>query len=226
MADETRDRVEEIIRILKESYPDPRKGMLNFADPFQLLIGTILAAQSTDVTVNEVTPALFKKYPTPESLASADPREVEQDIHATGFFRQKTRSIMETSADIVQEYGGRVPDTMEELTTLRGVGRKTANVVLANAFGKHALAVDTHVLRIAGRLHLTDPRYSEKKDADKVEQDLMKIIPPEDWNLFSHLIVQLGRTICTARNPKHDICPILHLCPTGQAEMATNPADG
>jgi endonuclease III len=222
MAEETKARVREIIRIIREAYPDPMKGMLRFTNPFELLIATILAAQSTDLTVNEVTKTLFKKYPTPRSLATADPLEVEQDIHATGFFRQKTRSIMEASQDIVNEHGGTVPDSMEELTKLRGVGRKTANVVLGNAFGKPALVVDTHVIRVSGRLGLTDPRYAEKKEADKVEQDLMKVVPQEDWTVFSHLIVQLGRTVCTARNPKHDICPVLHLCPTGKAEMASH----
>jgi endonuclease-3 len=219
MAEETRNRAEEIVRVLSEAYPDPRKGMLNYTTSFELLVATILAAQSTDVRVNEVTPGLFRKYPDPQSFASADPRELEQDIHSTGFFRQKARAIIEASQDIVSIHGGKVPDSMEELVKLRGVGRKTANVVLGNAFGKPALIVDTHVLRVAGRLRLTDPKFSEKKDADKVEQDLMRVIPPEDWTLFSHLIVQLGRTICTARNPKHDVCPVLHLCPTGQAEL-------
>ena len=220
MAEETRERVKEIIRVLKEAYPDPMLGMLRFSNPFELLVATILSAQSTDAMVNEVTKTLFTKYPTPRSLADADPLEVQQDIHTTGFFRQKARSIMEASQDIVNEYGGTVPDSMEELTKLRGVGRKTANVVLGNAFGKPALVVDTHVLRVAARLGLTDPRHAEKKDADKVEQDLMKVVPPEDWTLFSHLIVQLGRTTCTARNPQHHTCPVLHLCPTGRRAMA------
>ncbi len=222
MADGTKERVREIIRRLKEAYPDERKGMLNFSNPFELLIATILAAQSTDVTVNEVTPDLFRKYPTPQALANANPSEVEQAIHRTGFFRQKTRSIMEASQDIVNEYGGKVPDSMEELTKLRGVGRKTANVVLGNAFGKPALIVDTHVLRVSGRLGLVAPKLSERKEADKVEQELMKVVPEEDWTLFSHMIVQLGRTICIARAPKHDICPVLHLCPTGKAAMASH----
>lgn len=226
MAEHTKSRVREIIGILKEAYPNPRKGMLNFTSPFELLIATILSAQSTDVKVNEVMQALFRKYPTPESLANANPQEVEQDIHATGFFRQKTKSIMEASQDIVNVYCGKVPDSIEQLTKLRGVGRKTANVVLGNAFSKPALAVDTHVLRVAGRLGLTDPKFAEKKDADKVEQDLMMVVPQEDWTLFSHLIVQLGRTICTARDPKHDICPILQLCPYGLRSMGELPEQG
>jgi endonuclease-3 len=218
MSEDVKARVKEIIRILKRKYPDARTS-LNFETPFHLLIATILAAQCTDVKVNEVTPALFKKYPTPADFAKADPHGLESDIRPTGFFRQKTKSIIEASQDIVNEHGGEVPDTMEELTKLRGVGRKTANVLLGNVFGKPAIIVDTHMIRISGRLGLTDPRSVEKKDADRIEQDLMKIVPQEDWTFFSHLIIFLGRDICTARNPKHDICPILHLCPTGQAEM-------
>jgi len=214
-----KERVKEIIRILREEYPDPQKGMLNYTTPFELLIATILAAQCTDAKVNLVTKTLFKKYPTPASFAKADQRELEQEIRSTGFFRQKTRSIMEAAQDIMNEFGGEIPHTMEELTTLRGVGRKTANVVLGKAFGQPAIIVDTHVLRIAGRLHLTDAKNSEKKDADKVEQDLMRVVPRENWTLFSDLLIQLGRSICTARNPKHDICPILPLCPTGLAEL-------
>lgn len=219
MHKDIKERIKEIINILKRAYPDARTS-LDFQTPFQLLVATILAAQCTDVKVNQVTKTLFKKYPTPDDFASADLRELEQDIHSIGFFRQKTKSIIEASQDIVNEYGGTVPDNLDELTKLRGVGRKTANVVLGNAFGKPAIVVDTHVLRISGRLHITDPKYVQKKEADKVEQDLMKIVPEQDWTLFSHLIVYLGRDICTARNPKHDICPILHLCPTGKVEMA------
>ena len=218
MNDETKARVKEIIRLLKEKYPDV-KPSLHFQNPWQLLISTILAAQSTDKKVNEISPSLFEKYPTPADLAGADPQDVEIIIHQTGFFRQKTRAIMEASQDIVSEYGGEVPDTMEELTKLRGVGRKTANVVLGFAFGKPAIIVDTHMLRVSGRLGLVDPKYVEKKDADKVERQLMAVLPEEDWTLFSELIVNLGRDICTARNPMHDICPVLQLCPTGRAAV-------
>ncbi|MHB0913226.1 MAG: endonuclease III [Armatimonadota bacterium] len=213
---EIEQRVLEIIRILKEEYPDARVS-LDFKTPFQLLVATILAAQSTDKRVNQVTPALFAKYPNPEAFAAADPAELEQDIHSTGFFRQKARAIIEASQDIVNHYGGEVPRSMEELTKLRGVGRKTANVLLGNAFGIPGLVVDTHVLRVSGRLHLVDPKLSEKKDAEKVERELLKIVPEEEWTIFGHLLVFLGRDICTARNPRHEECPILHLCPTGQA---------
>ena len=219
MCEVTKGRVKEIIRILKQTYPDARTS-LSFAAPFQLLIATILSAQCTDAKVNEVTKTLFKKYPKAADFANADPRDLEQDIHATGFFRQKAKAIIEGSQDIVSNYEGKLPATLEELTKLRGVGRKTANVVLGNAFGKPAIAVDTHVLRLSGRLKLTDPKYAARKQAGKVEQDLMKIVPRKDWALFSHLLIYLGRNICTARKPRHDICPILSLCPTGKAEMA------
>jgi len=218
MHQDTKERIEEIVRILKQKYPGA-KTSLNFSTPFQLLIATILAAQCTDVKVNEVTKPLFKKRPEPPDFANVDLRELEQAIRPTGFFHQKAKAIIEASQDIVSEYSGKVPDSLEELTKLRGVGRKTANVVLGSAFGKPAIIVDTHVLRVSGRLRLTDPRYAEKKEADKVEEDLMEIVPREDWTLFSHMLVALGREICAARNPKHDICPLLHLCPTGQAEM-------
>ena len=213
------ERVKEIIRILKEKYPDARTT-LDWETPFQLLAATILAAQSTDKKVNEVTKTLFKKYPTPAAFAHANVSELEQDIHATGFFRQKARAIMAASQDIVEKYGGEIPGTLEELTELRGVGRKTANVVLANTVGKQAIIVDTHMLRVSGRLGLADPKVVKKKDADEVERRLMKVVPPDSWTIFSHLILFLGRDICTAKAPQHDICPILHLCPTGRAELA------
>ncbi len=215
------EAVREIIRILTETYTDPLKGTLAYTTPFELLIATILAAQSTDAKVNEVTAELFMKYPTPQHFADANLSVLEQDIHATGFFRQKARSIVAASSDIVNQYGGTAPDSMDELVKLRGVGRKTANVVLGNAYGIPSVIVDTHVLRIAGRLGFTNPEFSEKKEADKVEQDLMHIIPRECWTLFSHLLLQHGRAICTAKNPKHDICPILHLCPAGKYALST-----
>lgn len=215
MSDDRKSRVLEIIEILKNVYPNA-KCALRHDSAHQLLVATILAAQSTDKKVNEITPDLFKKYPTPEAFGNADVQELEQDIHASGFFRQKARSIIEASQDIVNEHRGSVPDTMEELVKLRGVGRKTANVVLANAFGKPGLIVDTHMLRVSGRLGLVDPRLSEKKDAEKVERELMKIVPEEDWALFSHFMYYFGQGICTAKKPIHEDCPLLHLCPTGR----------
>ncbi len=216
--EDDKTRVLNIIRILKERYPKAGPT-LDFQNPFQLLISTILAAQSTDIKVNEVAQTLYKKYRTPADFANADPRELEQDIHATGFFRQKTKSIMEASQDIVNVYGGQVPSAMEDLLKLRGVGRKTANVVRAFAFGIPGIIVDTHMLRVSGRLGLVAPELAAKKDADKVEQALLKIVPSEDWTTFSQLILFLGREICTAQRPKHDICPVLHLCPTGLSAM-------
>ena len=218
MNDDRQTRVAEIIRILTEKYPEARVS-LHYSSPFQLLVATILAAQSTDKKVNEVTPALFAKYPTPHDFAIADPLDLQEDIHATGFFRQKARAVIEASQDIENEYGGSVPDSMEELTKLRGVGRKTANVVLGNAYGKPALIVDTHVLRLSGRLGLVDQKLSEKKDAEKVERALMEIVPPADWTHFSNLLVFFGRDICNAKNPDHEHCPVLHLCPTGKAAL-------
>jgi len=210
-----RDRVREIIAELRTAFPDA-KVSLEFGTPHQLLVATILSAQCTDIKVNQVTPALFAKYRSPQDFADADPSELERDVHATGFFRQKTKSIIESAQDIVNLHGGEVPDSMEELTQLRGVGRKTANVVLSAAFGKPGIIVDTHVLRISGLLGLADPKLVVKKDADKVERELMAVVPEEDWSNFSNLIVALGRSICPARKPRHDECPILHLCPTGQ----------
>lgn len=210
-----RDRVREIIAELRTAFPDA-KVSLEFGTPHQLLVATILSAQCTDIKVNQVTPALFAKYRSPQDFADADPSELERDVHATGFFRQKTKSIIESAQDIVHLHGGEVPDSMEELTQLRGVGRKTANVVLSAAFGKPGIIVDTHVLRISGLLGLADPKLVAKKDADKVERELMAVVPEEDWSNFSNLIVALGRSICPARKPRHDECPILHLCPTGQ----------
>lgn len=219
MPDSTNERVKEIIAELRKAYPDARVS-LDFGTPHELLVATILAAQCTDARVNRTTPELFRKYSSPRDFAGADPGELEQDIHSCGFFRQKTRSIIEMSQDVVNLYDGRVPDTMEELTKLRGVGRKTANVILSAAFGKPGLIVDTHVLRVSGRLGLADPRNAARKDADKVEQELMTVVPEEDWANFSNLLVAHGRAICTARDPRHDICPVLHLCPTGQKAMS------
>lgn len=219
MADETRERVKKIIAELKKAYPDARVT-LDFRTPHELLVATILAAQSTDVNVNHVTKPLFQKYRSVQDFANAESAELERDIHSTGFFRQKAKSLIESSQDIVNLYGGNVPDTIEELTKLRGVGRKTANVVLSAAFGKPGLIVDTHVLRLSGRLGLVGPKLAAKKDADRVERELMAVVPEEDWANLSHLLVALGRTICTARDPRHEECPILHFCPTGRKALA------
>jgi len=211
LADRKR-RIGPIIDTLKKTYPDA-KCSLNHRSPLQLIVATILSAQSTDQRVNIVTRDLFKKYKSAKDYAEAPPEQLEADIRSTGFYRSKAKSLRGMAQALIDRHGGKVPQTMEELVELPGVGRKTANVVLGNAFEKNVgVVVDTHVTRLANRLHLTD----HASDAVKIEQDLMKIVPPEDWTLFSHLLIYHGRSICTARKPKCEQCPILSLCPTGK----------
>lgn len=211
------ERVREIIPILRKTYPDARVT-LDYRSGFELLVAAILAAQATDQKVNEITPALFKRYPTPEAFAGADESELQQMIRQTGFFRQKARSVMAMSQDVVTKYGGSVPDTIEELTTLRGVGRKTANLILGEVYGRQAVVVDTHVKRISGRLGLT-----EYEDPTKIEFDLMKVVPKENWTELNHLLVAHGRAICKAPTPLCDRCPVLDLCPYGRARSKSDP---
>ncbi len=200
-------RVRAILKKLDEAYPAATCA-LKHENAFQLLVATILSAQSTDVTVNQVTPALFHKYPNPAALAYANPSEVEQEIHSTGFFRNKTKSIMGASKKIVEEFHGQVPRTMEELLTLPGVARKTANVVLGTAFGvASGVVVDTHVQRLAQRLDL-----SKNTDPKKIEQDLMQAIPRDKWILFAHQLIWHGRRVCQARKPKCIECNLDSLC--------------
>lgn len=200
-------RVRAILEKLDKAYPDVTCA-LRHDDPFQLLIATILSAQCTDERVNQVTPLLFKKYPTPQHLASANPAELEQDIRPTGFFRNKTKSLMGASKKITEEFAGRVPQTMEELLTLPGVARKTANVVLGTAYGiASGVVVDTHVQRLTRRLDL-----SKNTDPKKIEQDLMKIIPRDRWILFSHQLIWHGRKVCQARKPRCIECNLERLC--------------
>lgn len=196
-----------IVDNLLKTYPDALTTTLKSKNAFQLLIATILAAQSTDKLVNKVTPALFEKYKTVEDFAGADLEELQQDIKSTGFYRNKAAAIISCAKDIADRFGGRVPDNINDLTSLFGVGRKTANVVLANAFNKESIVVDTHMLRISNLVGLT-----VNKDAVKVEFDLQKIVPKGKWTDFSHKIVEHGRTICIARRPKCDICPISQFC--------------
>jgi endonuclease-3 len=211
--DEKRERACRIIGILRETYQDA--GItLAYKDPFQLLVATVLAAQCTDEKVNQITPGLFKRYPTSQSFAEADEAELQDIIRPTGFFRQKSRSIIEIAQDIVAKFGGKVPDTLEELTSLRGVGRKTANLILGEVYGKHAIVVDTHVKRISARLGFT-----EHKDPTKIEFDLMKVFPEENWTDINHLFIAHGRAICKAPTPLCDKCPILDLCPFGKQRM-------
>jgi len=206
--------IKKIIDILGQEYPETVSTSLTHKDAYQLLIATILSAQSTDKLVNKVTPELFKKYKTIEDFASADITELQKDIKSTGFFRNKAKSIISCSRDILKRYNGVMPDNIEDLTSLHGVGRKTANVVLANIFGKQAIIVDTHVKRISYRLGLTI-----NDDPVKIEFDLMKIIPEESWSYFSHRIIALGRTICLAKSPKCTSCRLLKYCRYGQESV-------
>ena len=210
---ERRRRVADfILPILKREYPDARCS-LDHETPLQLIVATILSAQCTDERVNIVTKDLFRKYRTAKDYATAPQERLEKDIQSTGFYRNKARSLRNMAAALVEKHGGRVPQTMEELTALAGVGRKTANVVLGNAFGQNVgVVVDTHVTRLSNRLGLTKHAI----DAVKIEQDLMKVVPREEWTLFSHLLIHHGRAICQARKPKCDRCPLLPHCPAGQ----------
>jgi endonuclease-3 len=200
-------RVRAILAKLDEAYPTATCE-LHHENAFQLVIATILSAQCTDVTVNQVTPGLFKQYPTPESLAHANPTEIEQRIRPTGFFRNKTKSIIGASKEIIDKFGGQVPRTMEEILTLPGVARKTANVVLGTAYGiPSGVVVDTHVQRLSKRLDLT-----KNDDPKKIEQDLMAAIPKEKWIQFSHQLIWHGRRVCAARNPKCVQCNLEQIC--------------
>jgi endonuclease-3 len=200
-------RVAAILAKLDEAYPNATCE-LNHENPFQLLISTILSAQCTDVRVNQVAETLYKKYPDPKAFAYATPSELEKEIRPTGFFRNKTKSVMGASKAILEKFGGQVPRTMEEILTLPGVARKTGNVVLGTAYGiASGVVVDTHVLRLSNRLDL-----SRQEDPKKVEQDLMKIIPQEKWIQFSHQLIWHGRRVCQARKPKCIECNLETLC--------------
>jgi endonuclease-3 len=201
------ERIKKIWLILRATYPDATVA-LHFSNPLELLIATILSAQCTDVRVNIVTKDLFKKYRSAEDWAKADLTEIETGIRSTGFFRNKAVNIKGTCTKIVEDHGGRVPQTIEELTALPGVGRKTANVVLGNAFGIPGIVCDTHVIRLSRRLEL-----SENSDPVKLERDLAEIVPKDRWTLFSHLLVFHGRAICKARKPGCPVCPIAAHCP-------------
>jgi len=207
--DAARLRIKPIIRLLRKHYPHVRTA-LEYAGPLQILVATILAAQSTDKLVNTVTPGLFRKYPTAEAFARADRAELEQMIHSTGFFRNKTKSIIGAAQRIVDVYGGVVPDSMEELVTLPGVARKTANIVLSAGYGKaEGIAVDTHAGRLSRRLGL-----SREDDPVKVERDLMALVPKADWIDFNFLLVEHGRAVCQARKPDCPGCFLRRLCPS------------
>ncbi len=214
-----RERVAQLVEIFPEVYPGAHCE-LDYKNPLQLLIATILSAQCTDKRVNMVTPALFKKYPKAIDYAKAAPPELENAIKSTGFFRNKTKSIRAATSTIARKFGGRVPETMDELRELPGVGRKTANVVLGNAFGKNeGIVVDTHVSRLSQRLGLT-----KHKDPEKIERDLMKLVPREHWTNWSHWLIWHGRRRCYARKPDCSQCEIFRLCPSGKIFLRTGEA--
>jgi len=207
------NRVLKIIEILKREYPDA-KTALDFSSPLEMMVATQLSAQCTDKRVNMVTPALFKKYRTAKDFAKADIKNFEQEIRSTGFYHNKARNIIGMAKKVISDFNGKVPDTMEELVTLPGVARKTANVVLNNAFHKaEGIAVDTHVLRLSERLGLS----KHGKDAVKVERDLMDIVPRKYWDNFTYYIVDHGRAICDAKKPKCPECVISNYCPSKAA---------
>lgn len=202
-------RTRSIIARLKREFPEA-KCALDHTNPLELLVATILSAQCTDVRVNMVTPALFAKYRRAADYAAADPAVFEREIQSTGFFRNKTRSILGMARALEERHGGQVPDTMDALVALPGVGRKTANVVLGNAFGKNdGIVVDTHVGRISGLLKLT-----KQTNPEKIERDLMELVPRKDWTIFSHLLILHGRKTCIARRPRCVTCRINDLCPS------------
>jgi len=204
---EAAERIKKIRPILEKSYPDA-KSALNFRNPLQMLIATILSAQCTDVRVNMVTKQVFKRYKSAEDWAKAELKDIESDIRSTGFYHNKAVSIKNAAKAIIEKFDGCVPDTMEQLITLPGVGRKTANVVLGNAFGKPGIACDTHVIRLSRRLGL-----SPNSDPVKLEFDLAEIMPKSIWTVFSHALVLHGRNVCKARKPDCENCQIAQYCP-------------
>jgi endonuclease-3 len=206
-----RQRAAEILARLRQAYPEVRLA-LDFQNPLQLVMATVLAAQCTDERVNQVTPALFRRYPTARDYAAADLAELEEMVRTTGFFRNKARALKNLGTALAAEHGGEVPASLERLVALPGVGRKTANVVLGNAFGlNEGVAVDTHVQRLSRRLFLT-----EETDPEKIERDLMPVLPREEWTRFALLLQDHGRKICKARKPECAICPVADLCPSAE----------
>jgi len=209
-------RVQEILKRLEQTYPDVTCA-LTHNDAWELLVATILSAQSTDVNVNKVTPVIFKKYPTVQDFAALQPEELEPDVRSTGFFRNKSKSVVGAAKKIVSDFGGKVPNTMDELLTLPGVARKTANVVLGTWFKRNdGVVVDTHVQRLSRRLELT-----KQEDPKKIEQDLMAIIPRDRWTLFSHQLIWHGRKLCIARSPKCAECPLENICHAADKTWST-----
>jgi len=204
-------RARRILAALKKAYPDAHVP-LDYASPYELLVGTILAAQCTDRKVNEITPGLFAKYPSPAAVAAAGVADLERIVRPTGFYRNKARALLESAADIVAKHGGEVPSTMEELTALRGVGRKTAGVVLGYAFGEPAIIVDTHFIRLSRRMGLT-----AEFEPERIERDVAALLPKGGWTAFSLLMTWHGRATCTARKPACDRCAVARLCPARES---------
>ncbi len=200
------NKAAKILAILKKEYPSS-KCSLKFKNPSELLIATILSAQCTDERVNRVTETLFKKYPSLEAFAEADLKELEEDIRSTGFYKNKAKNIQACSKEIVQSFDGKTPSAFDDLVKLKGVGRKTANVVLGNAFGKDAVVIETHVIRTAGRLGLT-----EEEDPVKIEFEFMELFPKKDWTHLTHLFIDHGRAVCKAPKPNCEICKLQALC--------------
>lgn len=210
------ERVREILARLAEMYPKA-KCALHHSNAWELLVATILSAQCTDARVNMVTPGLFKKYPTPQDFAALKPEQLEPEIRSTGFFRNKSKSLVGAAKQIVQDFGGKVPDEMDKLLTVPGAARKTANVVLGSWFGKaEGVVVDTHVHRISRRLELT-----KENDAGKIEQDLMRILPKQEWIDFSHRVIWHGRALCVARKPKCVDCKLENVCHAADKTWST-----
>lgn len=215
MANDLKKRTAEIIKRLKKAYPDAHCA-LDHTSPFELLVATILSAQCTDERVNIVTADLFRKYRGPEDFVKVSQQELERDIHSTGFFRNKAKNIKAASRRLIEVYGGEIPRTMDEILTLGGVARKTANVVLGNAFGiASGVVVDTHVSRLSQRLGLT-----EEKTPEKIERDLQELVPKKHWVMFSHWLIFHGRRVCNARKPQCGKCVLADLCPSFPIYMA------
>jgi len=211
-------RTSQLIKRLKAAHPDARCS-LNYSNPLELLVATVLSAQCTDARVNSVTKSLFKKYRTASDYAAAPPGELEEDIKSTGFYRNKAKALRGSCAELMAQYSGEVPANMAALVRLPGVGRKTANVILGNAYEvAEGITVDTHVRRLAGRL-----RLSQHSDPDKIEQDLLQLVPREDWIIIGHLLILHGRRICSARAPKCPVCPVNDLCPSAKVRPSSSP---
>lgn len=210
---ELKERVEKVLKALDQEYGTEYICYLNHETPWQLLIAVILSAQCTDARVNMVTVDLFQKYKSPKDFAEADLRELEKDIHSLGFYRMKAKNIISCCQDLMSRFGGNVPDTMEELLSLAGVGRKTANVILGNIYNQPSIVVDTHVKRISKKLG-----FAKSDDPEKIEYELMKVLPKEHWILWNIQIITLGRSICVARSPKCVECFLRELCPSAQIQ--------